>query len=452
MKFSRQLANSSTKDLEILLSNIQKELHARKLSDLVEYVPNFVNDDLGNELFQECESLNLSNDNPRKAASQWLSPLDEPYIYPDSNPIHHAKDIKQFHAMSKAIDTLNNRFNCNVDSCLILKYTTSATATSLHADDEDCFDKTQPICNITLGCSRTIEFVSNGTGKKVQEILMEDKSLVLMKPGTQQALKHRVRGEGSVRKTQLRYSLSFRSLAKKAPSSLQSASVSQKLHLVPQPTIASSPSLPAAITAVSTPERHICLIAGDSYSARLDPQKLGRNHVDVVNIARGGARMHHVISQLKDFKEQNDEVIVDKLCISVGTNDIRYCINGTRHLSSKFKSLCSTIKELFPHAKVYFQLLLPLPCRNSHDWQTNTNVMSINRIIFNECIFRKFHVMDAFRAFCSPRREFRSPELRDSRLFVGRNIHPSEAKGIGVLASLYIRAIHSKYFDPYTYQ
>ena len=106
MKFSlkdisKQLANSSTADLETLLSSIQKELHTHKLSDLVEYVPNlveyvpkFVNVKLGNDLFQECESLNMSSDNPRKAASQWLSPVDEPYIYVDLNPIHHAKNIK----------------------------------------------------------------------------------------------------------------------------------------------------------------------------------------------------------------------------------------------------------------------------------------------------------------------------------------------------------------------
>ena len=68
----------------------------------------------------------------------------------------------------------------------------------------------------------------------------------------------------------------------------------------------------------------MCLKAGDSYAARLDSDKLGRNCVDVVSVARGGARIHHVMEQIKDFKSQNESVIVDKICISVGTNDIRY--------------------------------------------------------------------------------------------------------------------------------
>ena len=75
-----------------------------------------------------------------------------------------------------------------------------------------------------------------------------------------------------------------------------------------------------------------------------------------------------------------------------------------------------------------------------------------NRAIYNECVFRRFYVMNAFTAFCSPHRSPDSPELRDSRFFVGRNIHPSEARGMGVLAKLYLRAIHSRYFDPYIFQ
>ena len=126
--------------------------------------------------------------------------------------------------------------------------------------------------------------------------------------------------------------------------------------------------------------------------------------------------------------------------------------NDFSHLKLKFKSLCSTIKDIYPNSKVFFQLLIPLPCRHKNDWYTNSNVLNFNRIIVNECVFRKFYVMDAFTVFCAPRRNSSSPELRDPRYFVGSNIHPSEQKGMGILAKLYLRAIHNKFFDPFIFQ
>ena len=161
--------------------------------------------------------------------------------------------------------------------------------------------------------------------------------------------------------------------------------------------------------------------------------------------------MHHVMKQLKGYHDSNVDTIVDKILISVGTNDIRYS-NDSDQLKLKLKSLCSVIKDLYPNSRVFFQLLIPLPCHHKNDWHTNSNVLRFNRAIFNECIFRKFHVMDAFSVFCDPRRNLFSPELRDTRYFIGHNIHPSEQRGMGILAKLYLRAIHSKFFDPYTFQ
>ena len=171
----------------------------------------------------------------------------------------------------------------------------------------------------------------------------------------------------------------------------------------------------------------------------------------VESVAKGGSRLHQVIDQLKRFKSTNGDDIVDKICISVGTNDIRYCIH-VWHLRAKFKYLCSLIEELYPTSKVFFQLLIPLPCINKNDWHTNSNVLDFNRLITNECVFRRFHILDAFGVFCTPYRDLSSPELRNPRLFVGSNIHPSESKGMGILAKLYLRALHSKYFDPFTFQ
>ena len=446
----KHLSSASTKDLENLLTAVQKELHHRHLNSLLDYIPDVIDTTLAEAVFRECESLNLPISS-RKSASQWLSPVNEPYWFTDSEPIHRARDITRLPAISEVKDIFCSLFKCKLDACLVLMYSSTGASTSLHDDSELIFDHSQPMANLSLGSTRRIEFLANSGGKLVRAIVMRDRSVVLMKPGTQQSMKHRVPAEAN-KSNNIRYSLSYRALAKR-PSSLPAKPISTA-----QNGPNSSKSVPTTPSSAQDEAnngiaaRHVCLIAGDSFAARLDTGKLGRKCVDVVSVAKGGAKIHHVMDQLRDFKAANSSVIVDKICISVGTNNIRDLDNGAHNLKYKFKSLCSLIKELYPSSIVYFQLLLPLPCKNLFDWRTNSDVLTINRIIINECIFRRFHVLDAFQAFCMVSRDCRYPELRNNRLFVGSNIHPSEARGIGVLAKLYLRAIHSKFFDPFILQ
>ncbi len=377
-------------------------------------------------------------------------------VFPDANPVHHAKDIRSFPGICKVMDMFNARFNASNDSCLILKYTSSSTSTSLHADDEDNLDDSEPICNLTVGTSRVIKFVSKSGQREVCRIEMKDKGVVVMRPGTQTSMLHTVPGDGKRTKT-LRFSLSFRTLAKRSnltpTPALTSAPVtvtsSDQCNPQIQPVTATSSPLQTEATPKTT--RHVCLIAGDSYAARLESEKLGKNRIIVENIARGGAQLHHVIGQLKAYAAANGSTVVDKVLVSVGTNDIRYCQN-VGELRPKLKSLCSYINELFPCSKVYFQLLIPLPCKHDNDWITNRKVLDFNRIIINECIFRKFHTLDAFSVFCSPYYHPRYPHLRNNRLFNGSDIHPSKLRGLGALARVYLRALHSQYFDPFTLQ
>ena len=46
--------------------------------------------------------------------------------------------------------------------------------------------------------------------------------------------------------------------------------------------------------------------------------------------------------------------------------------------------------------------------------------------------------------------EFVSKKI--DKLFDKNDIHPSVKGGMGVLAKLYIRVLHSRHFDPYVYQ
>ena len=210
-------------------------------------------------------------------------------------------------------------------------------------------------------------------------------------------------------------------------------------------------SLPDVLANEQVATKHVNLVCGDSFANWLDSSKLSKGRLIVENVARGGAQLHHVMGQLRAFAEANPATVVDKVFVSVGTNDIRYCPNVIE-LKPKLKSLCALISELFPKSRIHFQSLIPLPCKSPNDWVTNRKVIDFNRILVNECIFRRYHVLDAFSIFCTPFYHLSCLEIRNQMLFNGSDIHPSKNRGMGALAKLYIRALHSRYFDPFILQ
>ena len=431
---------ASVDDLKQILDAVQNELPKRegKVDNFVVHVEDFCeNEKLIKRVWEECESLPLTEER-NKAPSSWLCSQDTPYIFTDKNPVHAAKDITEFPAISEMLSLVNSSSEVTgpLDSCLVIKYNTKTSRTSIHKDNEPLIDQNKSICSYSLGCERTLEFFE-GIGAKpkcVRQFRVKNNSLVVMRPGTQQNLKHAVRAEigtskDSVSAKDVRYCLSFRAIVKSAPK--------QEEKTIP--------------VAQHEPVKRVVLVAGDSYAARLDPKLLGKNKVNVDNVAEGGAKMDKVLKQLEKYAAKNPNVRVDKVILSIGTNDIRK-VKDLNILRGPLKQLSSKIVELFPNSKVYMQSLLPLPLEHDKDWITNSRIIEFNRILFNECVFRRFYFIDVFHSFTKFRRTRNEPIKRFDPLFEVRGIHPNKEKGLGVLARFYIRAIHSKFFDPYVYQ
>ena len=146
-------------------------------------------------LWAECESLTMDNTR-RKATTQWLSPVPDPYVYPDSNPVHKAKDINEFPGISSRLSSVNasSQIEGPLNCALIIKYSTGDASLSLHADDEDIFDHSKAICSFSIGSSRTLEFYTKAAKPKpVKSVRTENNGLLIMSPGTQDRLKHCVR-------------------------------------------------------------------------------------------------------------------------------------------------------------------------------------------------------------------------------------------------------------------
>ena len=143
---------------------------------------------------------------------------------------------------------------------------------------------------------------------------MKNNSLVVMRPGTQQNFLHTVRAEpnhngvNTEKGDSVRYSLSFRAIVKSDSTDSSHTEVAS--------------STAASQSTVQEPTERVVLVAGDSFARRLDSAKLGKEKVKVVNVAQGGAKMDKVQKQLEDYSAANPNVQVDKLLLSVGTNDI----------------------------------------------------------------------------------------------------------------------------------
>ena len=72
-------------------------------------------------------------------------------------------------------------------------------------------------------------------------------------------------------------------------------------------------------------------------------------------------------------------------------------------------------------------------------------MLDFNRLLYDVCKYERVFLLDVFGIFLLG--NFRNP-----RLFpIGRNdIHPNK-RGIGLLAREYISRIHSKYFNPLSF-
>ena len=136
---------------------------------------------------------------------------------------------------------MNKEFNLDFDSCLITRYKSKSQKLNLHQDNEDLFDSTYPICSLSVGDSRNLEFwdgCDEVSGKLIKNVELVEGTLVAMLPGCQEHLWHKVPRSTSPSKnsTHLRFAISFRKI-------LSAGSASDSAHNTPQ----SSPLTPIKI-------------------------------------------------------------------------------------------------------------------------------------------------------------------------------------------------------------
>ena len=384
----------------------------------------------------------LNSKSPKKLTSQWLSPDNRDYCFNDSQKFKHPpKPLSDYPGISNLLEAVNSHESTthNLDAAFILGYNNTESGLNFHHDGEKLIDQASSIATVSFGNKRSMEFCCQGGPREPQYSFdVKGGDLAVMKPGCQQVLLHRIcpgSSESSVSTDNWRFSISFRKVTPVTDfDDDDEKEISFDKTAEPIKTSSIKPKL--------------SIIAGDSYTAGLDPVRLGRKNRKIVkNLSEGGATIEDVCKQLDDFYTDNKEFVVEKVFISVGTNDIRYCKDsGVSHLRNKLLGVVDKVRLYFPGAKLFFQSLLPLPVQNV--W-TVTNIESYNKMLYDVCSNRKAYFINCFSIFLAPTRS--GILLRDEPLFMGpTNIHPNN-RGLALMAKKYLFFIHNRKFNPLAY-
>ena len=449
--FLELLGSSSIEVLRLMKNVVSKAISdaegnnnppPENISDYVEHIEYLgIDDTLAAGITKELGALQLKSRSSTKIKTKWLTPkVDSSSL---SKVIKNPQPIDDCPNICKLLDLVNNHPSTtgNLNSCLISRFSFSGSRLSLHRDNEELVCQDSSIATVSFGEPRTLEFVHDcrkAPRNSREEIPADfsvdatDRTMNVMKPGSQHIMRHRIpKGTHIVKGNNVRFSLSFRNI--KCPQSLPSSSTT---------------SIKESDGSTNNMQP-VILVAGDSFYNRLDADKLGKGKKAVINIAASGSKMEKVQKAISDFVINNPCKRVTKCFISIGTNDIRNCTNGIKHLKSPLCSFMKSIKTSLPSTKIFLQSLIPIPSGGSI--QVQRNVISMNGLLYDLYSRYKLYFIDAFRLYVDNfgRRIlslFPSGNTKDRVI----DIHPN-SRGMGVMAKNLIFLIHSKWCNPFGY-
>lgn len=418
------------------------------LKNLTEHVQDIGIDDQLNEFINaELHSFNLAGN---KLKTQWLSPTNDTYNY--ATVVNQPKQISNYPGICRLMELVNSHPSTtgDLDSALVTRYPNANVDLKLHKDNERLISQGSSIASVSFGAKRQLRLVldgkvlANGKTDNRPDLLLpkSDRSMNVMKPGSQAVMRHAV-GKGPQNDPLDNvngecWSISFRKIIPVA--NAEEASIpANEIVEVSQHQI--SPPL--------SNRRGIVLVAGDSFAARLDSGLLGKGKQEVMNIARGGRKIEQVMTDIEKFLHDHPDLQVKKLFVCVGTNDIRNCRDGIRHLKQPLANLMKFLKSQVPGAKIWFQSLPPIQTNGCKF--TAKNVIAMNNMIYYTCSRFKLFYMDIFGSFLNINGSI-NPYLFPKYDVAKKafDIHPNK-RGMGVLAKAYIYIIHSKWFNPMGY-
>jgi len=367
-------------------------------------------------------------DTPHKTSSIWLSDTDESYDWKSttsgktfSNKAHRLSDLQ---GINELCGKINAEMNVELNSCLVTFYPSGTAGLRLHADNEVDMDRNSPICVVSFGADRRVDFLhkyQSTTSTPLLTLSPGNGSLYSMLPGCQEFFRHRVKADKTANGP--RISLSFRKkLSQKEINS--NANVVHVTGNIPSPVKQLiqkfEPSYPAASTASSTrspstntnppppPQFHkknCTVLFGTSISKHVKAENLGlMKGKKFVNLSSSGARMTRVgrtytsITNIMDkfAYEDTRAYEVEKVLLNMATNDIRFERGGVGKYAKSAEDVIAKARTLFPGAQII--IICTLPMRNIY-WYTVDNFLGINGILEGLCVKYNCTFVDCFWDF-----------------------------------------------------
>lgn len=421
----QQLRNCQTLINEVLLNKVSLNDSNNSLSishdnsivknidDFVGYKPDYIDINEKTSLQKELNLLDFNKNTTSDAIqNRFISIHDEPYTWGSSKGrvVNKATSFDEYPVIKTLMEKVNSDFGYNMNCALVSYYRCGTVNVRKHDDNEASISQNEPICVVSLGSNRRVEFYNkvNDSFKSAaaKSITPKESSLYVMKQGCQEHFKHRVPLDRRVKHS--RICISFRCFIPESKREIttttatpQKMSVStplSSLHVMTlgHPTtttscdtstvsqdvskklsdqfsphlsrnLGSPPPLDqegyapydkqssftrTSFTGISTKQKSdekLCLLFGTSITTGIDAAKMSRGSRTVVNCSYSGAQIHDIQKVAQDFYVENPQSIdiVDRIIISVGTNEVKFFNSERYDIYKRYRApLIELVKNL----------------------------------------------------------------------------------------------------------
>ena len=419
--------------------------------DFIDYYEKFVEKDSVNDaaILAEIESLAFKTSNAKSELVQnkFISSCSQPYIWNSGKGpvVNEPLALDNFPGIRELMNQINSTYGYKLNCVLVSCLANGLVSVRPHDDNEDCLDQTQPICVVSYGASRRVEFISKQSSNSRRSdftVEPEDRSLYVMKPGCQNLFRHRVRRDHNIQEH--RYSLSFRCFIPDTDKDTEPAIKTKPPSLVLPTSTPNFGDAPAGFSPFPgqdtiTPSgfdnsakgngNKICLLFGSSVTTGVVESRMKRGSRELINLSKSGARVCDLNQLADEFCTDHPDLIyrVVKIIVNIGTNDVKW-FNGKRFSVHKrcynpLISLITLLKVKFPLAVITFIPMLPI--RALYNYTAKT-VHDFNLLLLEVCQRYGCIFFDCFGDFLSnDYRDYNSNLFRDKW-------HPNE-QGLALL-------------------
>ena len=328
---------------------------------------------------------------------------------------------------NEVLGVVNSRLNTDYNSVLVNRYANKNVDLGWHQDNEVNIDQSRSIATLSVGATRRFllaDVISDDDRR--DELVLEENSLLVMRPGLQSTHYHKVcRGLTHHTQRGVRYSLTFRRL---------------------EPSV-SSPDQETTSSLHTASEHKDCikgLVFGSSLTKGLKEHLLSRRGKDFAVFTNSGAHVDGIMQDVLRVAQKGEicRKCVDTVFLVCGGNDIE---NRRLHsFAESYDKLLGVTSDIFPNAGIKVVSLLPRRLRSSHHLD---DIQSANDTLFKFCEKRsncKF--INIFSFFLKSRKNFfdcKGKEMSlNLKLFANDRLH-FNFKGNSVLGKVLIAVTYN---------